>query len=105
MTRDDVLRLLAEHRAELRRRGVKSIALFGSAARGEAGPQSDVDILVEFETPPTFDRYMDVKFYLEDLLGAPVDLVTLRSLKPLIRPAVEHEAVYINVYSLNGVAR
>lgn len=95
MQRDEVLRLLAEHRDELRRRGVKSIALFGSAARGEAGPQSDIDILVEFEASPTFDRYMDVKFYLEDLIGAPVDLVTLRSLKPLIRPVAERGAVYV----------
>lgn len=95
MQRETVLEILAEHREELDRYGVKSIALFGSAARNEAGPTSDVDILVEFEAPPSFDTYMDVKFYLEDLLGTSVDLVTLRGLKPRARPYVEREAIYV----------
>jgi len=95
MQRETVLEILAEHREELDRYGVKSIALFGSAARNEAGPTSDVDILVEFEAPPSFDTYMDVKFYLEDLLGTSVDLVTLRGLKARVRPYVEREAIYV----------
>ncbi|MEY3329576.1 MAG: hypothetical protein RLZZ115_2459, partial [Cyanobacteriota bacterium] len=60
-----------------------------------ARPDSDVDILVEFEGSVTFDRYMDVKFYLEDLLETRVDLVSQRSLKPLIRSTVEQEAIYV----------
>jgi len=96
LTREAVLHLLVQHREELRRRfRVKSLALFGSVARGEAGPQSDVDILVEFEGPATFDGYMELKFYLEDLLGCPVDLVTVRALKAKIRPYVEREAIYV----------
>ena len=96
LTREAVLRLLSQHREELRRRfRVKSMALFGSVARNEAGPQSDVDILVEFEGPATFDGYMELKFYLEDLLGCRVDLVTTRALKPRLRPYVEKEAVYV----------
>ncbi|MCK4600462.1 nucleotidyltransferase family protein [Candidatus Bipolaricaulota bacterium] len=75
--------------------GVKSLALFGSLARGDAGPESDVDILVEFQGPSTFDRYMDLKFFLEELLNRPVDLVTRKALKPRLRPYVEKEAIYV----------
>lgn len=95
MHRDEILRLLARHREDLKRFGVKSLALFGSVARGEDRPDSDVDILVEFEGPATFDRYMELKFFLEDLLNRPVDLVTHKALKPRLRPYVEKEAVYV----------
>ena len=78
--------------------GVRRIGLFGSFARGDAGPGSDVDVLVEFADPfVTFDRYMDLKFYLEDLFGRRVDLVIRRTLKPRIRETVEEEAVYVEV--------
>ncbi len=73
--------------------GVKSLALFGSTARGEAREESDIDLLVEFALPVTFDRYMDTKFYLEDLLQKPVDLVIKGDLKPRLRQTVEHEAI------------
>ncbi len=94
--REKLLQRLREHKDEIRQRfGVKSLAVFGSVARGEAGPESDVDILVEFEGRATFDRYMGLKFFLEDLLGTRVDLVTRRALKPRMRPYVEREAVYV----------
>ena len=96
MNREKLLQRLREHKDELQRRfGVKSLAVFGSVARGEAGPDSDVDILVEFESRATFDRYMGLKFFLEDLLGTRVDLVTRRALKPRLRPYVEREAIYV----------
>jgi len=95
MTRDETLRLLREHREDLTRLGVESLALFGSTARDEAGAESDVDLLVEFVTPPGFDGYMNLKFYLEDLLGCGVDLVMKGALKPWARPAVESEAIYV----------
>ncbi len=95
MKRDEVLSILAQHRMVLKDLGVKLLAIFGSVARDEARPDSDVDILVEFEGSVTFDRYMDVKFYLEDLLETRVDLVSKRSLKPLIRSTVEQEAIYV----------
>jgi len=96
MKRDEILKTLRAHRDELRKRfGVKSLAVFGSVARGEAGPDSDVDILVEFEGRATFDRYMGLKFFLEDLLGRRVDLVTRKALKPRMRPYVEREAIYV----------
>ncbi len=94
-SREDILRLLSEHRAEWKRWGVKSLALFGSAARGDLRPESDVDILVEFEGPATFERYLELKFYLETLLGRPVDLVTLRAIKPRMRSQVEREVIRV----------
>ena len=96
MNKNEILEILRTHRDELRKRfGVKSLAIFGSVARDEAGPDSDVDILVEFEGRATFDRYMGLKFFLEDLLGRRVDLVTRKALKPRMRPYVEREAIYV----------
>jgi predicted nucleotidyltransferase len=63
MRRDEILRFLNEHRAELERFGVKSLAFFGSVARDEAQEDSDVDILVEFTAPPGFIRFMDLRFF------------------------------------------
>jgi len=96
MRRDKVLQILAEHRDELKKFGVRSLALFGSIARGEDRPGSDVDILVEFEGPATFDRYMELKFFLEELLGCRVDLVTRKALKPRLRSYVEKEVIYVS---------
>jgi len=95
MKRDEILQLLSVHRQKLSKFGVKSLALFGSVVRDEAGSLSDVDILVEFEGPETFDRYMDLKFLLEDLLGCPVDLVTREALKPRLKPFIEREMLYV----------
>ncbi|MBW4693097.1 MAG: nucleotidyltransferase family protein [Lyngbya sp. HA4199-MV5] len=95
MQRDKILSTLKQHQTVLKGLGVRSLALFGSVARDEATPTSDVDILVEFEPPITFDRYMDVKFYLEDHLERNVDLVSWKSLKPQIRATVEQEAIHV----------
>lgn len=96
MQREEVLRILGQNQQVLKDFGVKSLAIFGSVARDEATPDSDVDILVEFDVPVTFDLYMDVKFYLEDRLGTRVDLVSGLMLKPLIRSTVEQEAIYVS---------
>lgn len=95
MRRDEILLILKQHQTTLKQLGVRSLALFGSVARDEATSASDVDILVELEPPITFDRYMDVKFYLEDHLGSNVDLVSLKALKPQIRALVEQEAIHV----------
>ena len=96
MTREDTLRLLAHHGAEIRRRfAVRDLALFGSLARGEARADSDIDILVDFEGRADFDRFMDLKFFLEELLDTPVDLVTRKGLRPQLRPSIEREAVHV----------
>ncbi|CAI8922579.1 nucleotidyltransferase family protein [Methylocaldum szegediense] len=70
MKREQALSLLREHREDMQRRfGVKHLALFGSTARDEAREDSDVDVLVDFETAPTFDGYMGLLSYLEQLFG------------------------------------
>ncbi len=93
MKRDEVLRALAEHRVELTELGVHSVAVFGSVARNEARPDSDVDLLVEFGKPVGLFEVVAVKEYLEELLGCPVDLVTRDSLKRQLRDRVLGEAV------------
>jgi predicted nucleotidyltransferase len=85
--------LRRERPALVTRFGVRRIALFGSVVRDEARQDSDVDVLVEFDGPVTLDRYMGVKFHLEDTLGSKVDLVTTTGLRSRIRPAVEREAL------------
>ena len=71
------------------------VILFGSAARGEMGPDSDVDLLVEFERPPTFLGYMDLIDHLEQLFGTRVGLATHNKLKPRARPYVERELIRV----------
>ncbi len=96
MKREDVLEILRQHRSELSKRfHVRSLGLFGSVARGEAGDTSDVDLLVEFSEPPGFDGYMNLKFRLEELLEARVDLVMQKALKPEARNAVEKEIIRV----------
>lgn len=93
--RDTVLGALSAHSHELRRFGVTSLFLFGSIVRNEAGPKSDVDVLVEFSGSVTYDQYMDLKIFLEDLLGLPVDLVMSTAVEPRMRPYIEQEAVRV----------
>jgi predicted nucleotidyltransferase len=94
MDRAAALALLNLHKPVLAERfGVTKLALFGSVARGTAGADSDVDVLVDFEGPATSKRYFGVQFYLEDLLGRPVDLVTESALRPRLRPYVERDAI------------
>lgn len=96
MTRSRTLQLLALHKAHLARRyGVTRLALFGSTARDEAGDDSDIDILVGYDGPAASERYFGVQFYLEDLLGRPVDLVTEKALRPELQPYVEGEAIRV----------
>lgn len=94
MKQDEVLRLLATHRKELESLGVQSLAVFGSVVRGEAGPDSDVDILVEFAKPVGFFVFLEVKERLEKLLGCRVDLVTRKALHPRLRDEILNEAVH-----------
>jgi predicted nucleotidyltransferase len=94
-TRKQVVDSLRGHHRDLARLHVKALALFGSLARDEARPESDIDLLVEFDGEPTFDRFMDLKFFLEDLLGRKVDLVTRAALKPRMRRIVEREAMHV----------
>jgi uncharacterized protein len=91
-TREEILATIEAHADELRRLGAKSLALFGSVARGEGTESSDIDLLVERQ-PKTFDAYMDVKLFLERALGRKVDLVLADAVKPRLRPMILAEAV------------
>ncbi len=92
-SREKILTALEEHKQELRRMGVRSMGLFGSAARGESTPTSDLDFLVEMERK-SFDAYMDVKEFLENLFACHVDLVIAENLKPRLRDTILRETVY-----------
>lgn len=96
MRRDAALAILAAHKDELaQEHHVRSLALFGSVARDEAGPDSDVDVLVEFDGPGTFDGYMDLKFFLEDILGRSVDVVTTRAVTRRLAPLIERDILRV----------
>ncbi len=96
MDRAQALTLLQSHLPTLTREfGVKSLALFGSMARDQASDGSDVDILVTLDGPATSARYFGLQFYLEDLLGRSVDLVTDKALRSELRPYVESDAVHV----------
>ena len=92
-TREQVLAKLNEERDSIRRFGVRSLGLFGSVARGENTTASNLDFLVEFERK-SFDAYMDLKEYLENLFGCPVDLVLADALKPRLRKPILSETVH-----------
>ena len=93
MNRDMALRILGEHRAELASEGVESISLFGSVARDEAGPDSDVDLLVSFSRPVDLFDLVELKERLEGWLGRTVDIATPAALKPQLRERILGECV------------
>jgi len=96
MNRTHALDLLSQSKPVLAGRyGVTDLALFGSTVRDSARVNSDIDILVAFDGPATSERYFGVQFYLEDLFGCAVDLVTDKALRAELRPFIEKEAVHV----------
>lgn len=96
LNRQQILATLAEHRPEIAKRfRVQGLSLFGSAARDELRDGSDIDVLVQFDGPTTYEGYFNLKEYLEALLGRTVDLVTERGLKPRARRHVERDLVRV----------
>lgn len=96
MNRSDVLKLLTQSKSLLASRyGVTRLALFGSTSRDRARDDSDIDVLVAFDGPATSGRYFGVQFYLEDLFGRSVDLVTENALRAELRPFIEKEAIRV----------
>ena len=96
MGRDELLGLLREHRATLVQRfGVAELSLFGSFARDQATGDSDIDLLVQFDGPATSKKFFGTQFYIEDLLGRRVDLVTEKALRAELRPYVERDIVNV----------
>jgi uncharacterized protein len=97
-TKEAILASIQEHGDEIRAAGVNRLGLFGSFARGEQTPESDVDFLVEFEpTRKTFDNFMKLSLLLEELCRRRVELVTTEALSPYIRPYVIDEVRYANL--------
>ncbi len=87
---------IREHSPHLQEQfGVRQLRLFGSWARGAAGMASDVDVLVAFEGPASAKLFYGLQFFLEDLLGCSVDLVSEKALREELRPAVEADAITI----------
>ena len=96
MNKDEILNKLREHKSVLAQRfGVSTLCLFGSFARDQAKDGSDIDILVGYNEPATSKTYFGVQFYLEDLLGHKIDLVTRKALRTELRPYVENEAINV----------
>jgi hypothetical protein len=93
-TRAGVIRKIKTNRRALKRYGVKSLAIFGSTARDKIRKKSDIDVLVQFDKS-TWANYIGLKFYLEDLLGREVDLVTPKALKPAVKPSIEKDLFYV----------
>ena len=94
MTRDEVLRILRAHKPALEQRfGVTDLALYGSFARDQATDDSDVDILVRFDAPPDWRSYFGAQFYLEDLLGLPVDMAAHGEVRPEILPTIARDTI------------
>ncbi|NMG20354.1 nucleotidyltransferase family protein [Brasilonema bromeliae] len=93
MKRDEVLAIVAAHRQQLQAMGVKSLDLFGSVARDEAGPDSDVDFLVEFDRPVGLFDFSKVRLYLEDVLGCSVDMGTQDALREHLRKPVLKDVI------------
>jgi predicted nucleotidyltransferase len=94
-TKKDIMKVLQQYRMRLRDLGIKRIGLFGSFVRGDQRPESDIDLLVEFESGrKTFDTFMELSFFLEDVLKHRVELVTVESLSPYIGPYILKEVEY-----------
>jgi hypothetical protein len=89
----EILKIIEENRETIRGFGVRSLGLFGSAVRGEATASSDLDFVVEFEKK-TFDAYMDLKKFLEELFRCKVDLVLKDGIKPRLREPILKETIY-----------
>lgn len=87
--------MLQENRQKLKDLGVRKLGLFGSYQQGTTGPDNDMDFLVKFARP-TFDAYMDTKFFLEDLFQCEVDLVIESNIKPRLRPYILDEVSYVS---------
>jgi predicted nucleotidyltransferase len=97
MRRDEAIKLLASNLSDLRSQyQVTDLSIFGSVARNQASPSSDIDLLVDFAKTPGLLKYIELKGHLEELLGVPVDLVTRKALKQQLRETILAEAVHVH---------
>ena len=94
MDREYILTFLKEHKEELKQKyHIKKMALFGSFARDEADEKSDIDILVDM--PSSFDKFFELKYYLEENFNREVDLGKFKTLRLLVKDKIEKEILYI----------
>lgn len=95
MIKERIINILKNHSKEIKNFKVKSLSLFGSIARNEDRLESDIDIVVSFEGRATFDMYMDLKFYLEEICGRKVDLITENALKPILKKHIQKDLIRV----------
>ncbi len=99
MSRDEIMKIIRRHDDVLIAHGVRRIGIFGSFARGEAREGSDIDLIVEFaEGKKNYDNFIDLCFFLEDLLGRKVDLLTPESISPFIRTHIEKDVHFETIH-------
>ena len=96
MNKSEAIKVLRIHQADLRARGVRHAALFGSVTRGEAGPESDVDIMIELAPDASLDifAYVELKNFIASLFPGPVDIVNKAALKPYVLPPATADSIY-----------
>lgn len=98
ITKEQVIKLIEQHRSDLQRFGVDRCGLFGSFRTEQITDQSDVDLLIVFRSGmKTFNNFMDLCFFLEDLLGRSVDIVTPESLSPFFGQRILDEVEYVSL--------
>ena len=90
-----VVKILKQHRKKLAEQGVRALAIFGSVARNESAPKSDVDILIDFDSKRGLFAFVNLKTYLESILDCEVDLVTKNALHPVLKAQILREAKHV----------
>ena len=96
LQKQDILTCLQAHQTRLHELGVRRVGLFGSFAREEQNDESDIDLLVEFDpAQKNFDNFMSLSFFLEDMLGHRIEIVTPEALSPYLRPHILKEIEYV----------
>ena len=100
ITKEEVLELIRSNQDKIRSFGVRKLGLFGSFVRREQKPESDIDLLVEFEQDKkSFDNFIQLAFFLEEILARRVELITSDALSPYIGPHIIREVEYVNFSS------
>lgn len=96
MTKQELEKKLATHRNELRKKGVVSLAVFGSLARNEFTPQSDIDLLVDFDREVGLFHLFEIQHRLEEIIGVEkVDLIQKNAIHPALRKRILSEAINV----------